>query len=232
MVLNCDVPALSGIDEKTKLVRIEKYLYELDEQLKVVLQNLDVDNFTVQTQTEFQLTKEAKQKAEADVSNKIENLKQKIIKTAKIIDMDIQEVRNEMTGYINAISDQFGTYTADYFRETVESALGTTETFKKVEEINGKILVSDGYIKTGEIGTDDEGKTLYGIEIGDVVGDSGFKLRCINNQISFWERGVTVAYITGHELVIGRAKFLDYVYFGGFLLDVVDGMAFNWEGDE
>lgn len=231
MVFNCNVPSLNGLDSDAKLKKMEKYLYELENQLRYVLSNLDVDNFTVETKKSLEITKEQTDITKAHLKKEIESMKNRIIATASEIDSHIESIRNEMSGYYTAVSDRFGEYNAQFFKETVESVLGETETYSKIENINGKIIVSSGYIKTGDLGiTDDSGQTLYGIEIGDVNTVNGFKLRLIKNKISFIEKNQTVAYITGQEIVIAQARITDYVYFGNFRTEVVNGVAWLWEG--
>lgn len=231
MNINCEVPMLNGLDERTKITKIEKYLYELDQQLKVVLANIDVDNFTVETRDELQLSASSKKKAETEFKQTVESLKQKIVNTAESIESDLVTIRETMEGHYKAISDQFGTYNADFFRETTKNALATIEEFKQVENINGYYLASQGYIKTGNIGTDKEGKAIYGIEIGDVQDESGTKLRFCNNAIHSIENGDTVWYIDEGEVKAKRLIVEEYIYLGDYRVEVTEGVEFKWEGD-
>nr|DAE22263.1 MAG TPA: hypothetical protein [Podoviridae sp. ctKS020] len=231
MVINCNVPNFAGADESTRLKKIEKYLYDLDDQLRFILSNLEVDNFTVETRSELQVGAAAKEKAQTDLKKRIDALKQKIILTAEELNTDLAETRESLTGSIQAISNQFGTYSAEYMKERVENVLGEITLFQKVEDISGYVVTSQGYIKTGELDTDESGKSIYGVEIGEVEGDSGLKLRLVKDRISFVENGYEIAYISGKELYIRQAKIVDYIYFGGYRIEVTDGIAFNWEGD-
>ena len=215
MVINCNVPVLNGLDDSTKLVKMEKYLWELNDQLRFILSNLEVDNFSVETQTALGVSSEEKSKAENHVQQTIESLKQKIVNTANSIESDIQTIRDTMEGQFKAISDQFGTYTADFFRE--------------IETINGYYVESQGYVKTGNIGYDGD-KVLYGIEIGDVQNMNGTKLQLCNNKISCFENGVKIWGIANREIEIARAKIGEYIYFGGYRVEVTKGIEFKWEG--
>lgn len=232
MNINCEIPLLQGLDEKTKLKKIECYLYALDQQLKIVLSNIDLDNFTVETKDELQVSAASKKKAETEFKQTVESLKQKIINTAESIESDLVTIRENMEGHYKAISDQFGTYNADFFRETTKNALATIEEFKQVENINGYYLASQGYIKTGNIGTDEEEKAIYGIEIGDVQDESGTKLRFCNNAIHSIENGDTVWYIDEGEVYAHRLIVKDYIYLGGYRVEVTDGIEFKWEGGD
>ena len=182
MNINCEVPMLNGLDERTKISKIEKYLYELDQQLKVVLANIDIDNFTVETRDELQLSAASKKKAETEFKQTVDSLKQKIINTAESITSDIERIRETMQGSFKAVSEQFGQYDAEFFRATTKDALSTLDEFKQIENINGYYIASQGYVKTGNIG-EENGKAVYGIEIGDVQSIDGIKLQFSNHAI-------------------------------------------------
>lgn len=230
MVINCNVPSLNGLDDSTKLVKMEKYLWELSDQLRFILSNLEIDNFTVETQDALQVNSAAKKKAEQEMQQTVESLKQKIINTADSIKSDIETIRETMEGHYEAFSSQFGTYTADYFRETAKNALADTDTFKQIEYINGQYIASEGYIKTGNIGTNTDGTAIYGIEIGDVQDESGVKLRASNRRLSFIEAGVETGHVEGREIKINRLIVGEYIYFGGYRVELTDGIEFKWEG--
>lgn len=229
MVINCNVPVLNGLDDSTKLIKMEKYLWELNDQLRFILSNLEIDNFSVETQNSLGISETEKSKAETQVLETIDSLRQKIVNTANHIESDIQTIRDTMEGQYKAISDQFGTYTADYFRETTKNALYSIDEFKQIETINGYYVESQGYVKTGNIGSDGE-NVLYGIEIGDVQNMNGTKLQLCNNKISCFENGVKIWGIANREIEIARAKIGEYIYFGGYRVEVTNGIEFKWEG--
>lgn len=230
MVINCNVPALNGLDDSQKLIKMEKYLWELNDQLRFILSNLEVDNFTPETREQLKLTSQGRQELENSVQQSINTVKQKIINTAQSITADIESVRETMTGQYEAISAQFGTYTADFFRETTKDALSTIEEFKQIENINGYYVNSQGYIKTGNIGENEDGTAIYGVEIGDVISEDGTKLRLSNNKIVCTERGTEIWSIKNKAIEIPRAIISEYIYFGGYRIEVTNGIEFKWEG--
>lgn len=230
MVINCNVPSLNGLDDSTKIKKMEKYLWELNDQLRFILSNLEIDNFTIEAQDELQISAQAKEKTEHEMKQTLDSMKQKIINTAESISSDIQTLRETMEGHYAAVSNQFGTYTADYFRETTKSALATLDEFKQIEDINGYYLESKGYVKTGEIGRNGDGSIMFGIEIGDVDNDKGTKLRLSKKKITILENGIALADIEGGEMKISRVIVNDYIYLGGYRVAVTDGVEFKWEG--
>ena len=48
--------------------------------------------------------------------------------------------------------------------------------------------------------------------------------------MSFYENGYEIAYMSGKELVINRAKIAEYIYLGGYRIGVLNGIEFKWEG--
>lgn len=230
MVINCNVPSLNGLDDSQKLAKMEKYLWELNDQLRFILSNLEVDNFTPETREQLQLTASGKKELENTVQQSINTVKQKIINTSQSIVSDIESIRETMKGQYEAISAQFGTYTADFFRETTKNALSTIEEFKQIENINGYYVNSQGYIKTGNIGEEDDGTAMYGVEIGDVINADGTKLRLSKNKITCTEQGTEIWSIKNKEIEIPRARISEHIYFGGYRIEVTNGIEFKWEG--
>ena len=232
MNINCEIPMLNGLDDKSKIKKIESYLYELDQQLKLVLANIDIENFTVETREELQITSESKKKSDAELKTTLDSIKQKIINTAESIQSDLYTLRETMEGHYTAVSEQFGIYDAEFFRETTKNALATIEEFKQIENINGYYLTSQGYIKTGNIGTGEDDKAIYGIEIGDVQDASGTKLRFSNNAIVSIENSETIWYIEDGEVKAKRLIVEEYIYLGGYRVETADGVEYKWDGDE
>ena len=213
-----------------KLKRMEKYLYELNDQLHVVLNNLELDNFTVEAQDSINISAEVKETVTKDLTDDIESLKQAIIKTAEEINLDLETRTSELTGSLEVLSNQYGTYNEEYFRQTVENALSTTELFVKTTDYNDQVQSTAAYIVTGEI-SEQTGQNgdHYGIVIGE-VGGNGLKVAIESGKMSFYEGTKEVAYISGEELVINKVKIEEYIYFGKYRIEVVNGIAFNWEG--
>ncbi len=227
MVINCSVPSFNNLSEAERLDKIQRYLYDLDDQLRFVLSNLDADNFSIETQKNLQITEAEKLKIENHMKEQVSNLKQRIIATAHSIESEMETVKEQMNGMYSAISD-FGTYRADYVKDVIENAAGELTLYQKIEDVNGIVETINAYIKTGEL---DAAENIYGIEIGETLADAGFKLRLVKDKISFLENNYEVAYISGHEIIIDQARIKQYIYFGGFRLDVINGMAVVWEGD-
>lgn len=231
MNINCEVPGLNGLSESDKIQKIEKYLWELNDQLKVILSNLELDNFTVDTQDELKVSTSAKKKSEAEFKETVSSLKQKIINTSESITSDIERIRETMQGSFKAVSEQFGQYDAEFFRATTKDALSTLDEFKQIENINGYYIASQGYVKTGNIG-EENGKAVYGIEIGDVQSIDGIKLQFSNHAIKSIQNGKTTWYIDNGEVRIDRLIVNDYIYLGGYRTEVTDGVEYKWEGDD
>lgn len=234
MVISCNVPSFNNLTPDQKIKKIEKYLNELNDQLHIVLNNLELDNFTLQTQNAINISEETKNLIENDLEASIEAIKNRIIKTADEINSTIQSEISVMSGQVEYISGQFGTFTEDYFKESVENALNKTDTYTTIKNLNGYITTSQSYIKTGNISADiGSAEDKIGIVIGDAItGDnqsSNMKVVIVGDRMSFYEGTNEVAYISGKELVINKVKINEYIYFGSYKIDVINGIAFRWE---
>lgn len=228
MVINCNVPSFNNLTQEQKLKKMEQYLYELNDELRVILNNLELDNFTVETQDAINLSSDTKELIEKDITSSVEKLKQSILKTADEITQQLETTTTTLQGSITAVSNQLGQYTDDYFKTKVENALSTTETYQTITEINGQLQTSAAYIKTGNISDEIGTGTHYGIVIGD-LGNSGLKVAIESGKMSFYENGKEIAYITGEELVISKVKIQDYIYFGHYRIEMINGITFTWE---
>lgn len=224
MVINCSVPSFANLNDSERLDRIQRYLYDLDDQLRFILSNLEVDNFSLDTQQALQISQADKIKIQAHLNEQITSLKQRIINTAHTIEYDMETIQEQMTGVYSAISD-YGEYKAEYVKDIIENATGELTIYQKIENINGIVETINAYIKTGELEDN-----VFGIEIGETQAAAGFKLRLVKNKISFFENGFEVGYVSGHEIVIDQARITTYIYFGGFRLDCINGMAVVWDG--
>jgi hypothetical protein len=232
MVINVSVPSMNGLDESTKIKHIEKYLYELNDQLRYILSNLEIDNFSVETADALNISTQAKRRAEKDFKKEIDSVRQKIKKTAEEVEAQIETVRTEMQGQATYVSSQFGTIEETYIKQNDENALGETTLYKTVANINGYVTSSMNYIRTGLL-DEDPLNGEYGVEIGDIAGHSGgLKLRLVKNRVGFYENGAEVAYINNKELCITQARIKLYIFFGGYKANVTNGIAFDWDGDD
>ncbi|MBO5409734.1 MAG: hypothetical protein J6A60_00565 [Clostridia bacterium] len=223
MNINCSVPSFNNLNDAERLDKIQKYLYDLDDQLRFILSNLEVDNFSLDTQQALQISQADKLKAQTYLKEQVTGLKQRIIATAHSIETEMETIREQMTGMYSAISD-YGTYKAEYVKDVIENATGELTIYQKVEDINGIVETINAYIRTGELEDN-----VFGIEIGETQAAAGFKLRLVKNKISFYENGFEVAYISGHEIVIDQARIKTYIFFGGFRLDCINGIALIWD---
>lgn len=232
MVINISVPSMNGMDDKAKIKHIEKYLYDLNDQLRFILGNLEIDNFSVETKDALNVSAEAKKKAKKDFANELEKIRHQIKQTATEIDAQIDVIRTEMKDNASYTSEMFGKVEETYLKINDESALGETTLYKTVSNINGYVTSSMNYIKTGLLDADPLTGS-YGVEIGDVNDNGeGLKLRLIKNRVGFYENGIEVAYVNNKELCIAQARIKLYIFFGGYKINVTNGIAFDWEGDE
>ena len=144
-----------------------------------------------------------------DTFNSIKSL---IIKSADIIEAYEETIKTNFDGKYVAESD-FGTYK----EQTNDNNLKTT----------------NAYIKRGLLYYNDDGKAVYGVEVGNTTDDGTFNkyARFISDRLSFYDTsGNEVAYISNQRLYITDAIFLGILQIGKYKVDTFDGLAFTWIG--
>lgn len=213
MEFNIETPAFTG-DSNSKKLRA--YLFRLTEQLRMVLSNLDADNFTVET---AQAVKSA-ETAKRDVSG----LKEAIIRTATMIKSIEEKLTLTLKNEYVAISD-LGKYTEEAIAAYEIDGKGIEQYFNLISSVNDDISRLCGYIRTGIL--DDE---TIGLEIANFGedGSSPFKVRLSDNKLSFFAGGDEVAYLSDSTLYITKAYITGALILGKYHVDLTKGLAFRW----
>ena len=213
MEFNIETPALTG-DTNSKKLRA--YLFRLTEQLRMVLSNLDSDNFTVETAQAVRSAETAKQ----DVSG----LKEAIIRTATMIKSIEEKLTLTLKNEYVAISD-LGKYTEEAIAAYEIDGKGIEQYFNLISSVNDDISRLCGYIRTGIL--DDE---TIGLEIANFGedGSSPFKVRLSDNKLSFFAGGDEVAYLSDSTLYITKAYITGALILGKYHIDLTKGLAFRW----
>lgn len=204
--------------------KVESYLYQLNEQLRYILNNLDGDNFspvylkTVEkTQSLAQTASEAVKSLEKGVKINYNELNDKIISQAKEINQkfhtEIQEnndnimttVREELSAKaslaeMNAILESYVTQTStDIKLNFDQSYLYTTEVGDRLEEFQELIRT---YFRF----------SADGMEMGKE--DSPFKSFLSNEKLGFTQNGTEIAYISNRKLYITDVEILNKLRIG------------------
>lgn len=213
MEFNIETPAFGGDTDNRKL---RAYLFRLTEQLRMVLSNLDAENFTYETARAINSTASAKQ----DVSG----LKDAIVRTAAMIRSIEEKLTLTLKNEYVAVGD-LGKYTEEAIASYEIDGKGIEQYFNLISSVNDDISRLCGYIRTGIL---DGG--VIGLEIANFGedGSSPFKVRLSDNKLSFFAGGDEVAYLSDSTLYITKAYITGALILGKYHVDLTKGIAFRW----
>lgn len=223
-------PPQFGGDERQQLVQVRSYLYQLAETLNQNLNNLTLDNFRPDTK---QVISGASQESEAAIKENAATLKALIIKTAAVIEAQIDEISTELeTDYV--AKSEFGTYTKQAEAQITANAEGITQNYERVEHITGQfdeyVLTTSGYIRTGITVVEEDGTEAVGIEIGDLEGESPMKATFTSEKLAFWQNGVQVAWISNGQWSAKAIDIKDMITLGSWQITKTNGFSIRWVG--
>lgn len=230
-------PALNG-DAAAQLNQLYRYLFKLSEQLNASLETADKQYAKVLQ------TKSGSGAASGMVTpqedQQYRELRSLIIKTADIVNQNMDRVVTQLRSEYQAISEEWGEFEQNIERTIIDTAENTIEQFDYSELIEGidktvmggttqYSIASLGYIKRGIIGFDEQNFPIYGIAVGTqlegktvikdgkeyTVIDTTHNLATYtSDRISFWVNGVERAYFTADTLYVRRIKVIEGIDIG------------------
>ena len=227
---------LTATTPEAKIAQIQSYLVQFVSQLQYALYSIE------QQEKEYAEKIEKKQKElnpEKEAESTFNSIKSLIIKSADIVDAYSEEINRELSGVYVAQSD-FGIYSQETSRRIEENSQYTKDVFVNVQEISSSlseveniVLETNAYIKSGELDTDEEGRPVIGIEVGQ-TNDGVFSryARFTSERLSFFNNnGIEIAYVSGQKLYITEAEITGNLTLGKYEIDTSDGLIFRWAGD-
>ena len=173
-----------------------------------------------------------------DVNQKDENLcelKDLIIKSADVISAVTATVGKRLQGNYVAKSE-FGTYQENTALTLEASDKRIDQNYENIQLINTQMMETSAYIRTGLLGEDADGMSVYGLEIGQTNERNGQTVfrrfaRFSSSRLSFFDQNDTeIAYISDYKLYITNAHVTGSLTLGGYEIDTADGLAFRWIG--
>ena len=227
---------LTATTPEAKIAQIQSYLVQFVSQLQYALYSIE------EQEKEYVERIENKQKEitpEKEAENTFNSIKSLIIKSADIVDAYSEEITRELSGLYVAQSD-FGTYSEQTSRLIEENSKYTQDVFLNVQEISSSlseveniVLETNAYIKSGELDTDEEGRPVIGIEVGQTNnGVFSRYARFTSERLSFFNsNGIEIAYVSGQKLYITSAEITGSLTLGKYEIDTSDGLIFRWVGD-
>ena len=232
MTLELRLPNLTGKTEKEQLEQIKGYLFSTIRQLNWALQNIEKTEEQTRVIVEKMEEKSSSPDAVQDTFNSLKNL---IIKDADIVYAYGEQISKDLSSTYVAQSE-FGTYQKDVDSRIAANAESITQTYSVVESIGGQVRETEGYVKTGVIGEDENG-SIIGVEIksGEAGGNKVFSRYTAKGTEIFNENGRPTIVLqenktklTGNVTLTGSNASLSM---NGFVLDPTDGVGLYWEGE-
>jgi hypothetical protein len=238
MSVNIRFPNINATTEAGKLQQMQSYMHQLVEQLNWALNTVEAaQSGNASPAIVYRQSEDASSKEAEDTFNSIKAL---IIKSADIVKAYETTIFSDFNGKYFAESD-FGTYIEETNRKVEENSRGVTDVFTNVQTIESDlgaleddVRTTNAYIKRGLLYYDENGRAVYGIEVGETSEDGAFLkyARFISDRLSFFDvNGDEVACIgAGCLYVNGKTVFLGEIQLGGYKTDTSDGLAFTWIG--
>ena len=192
-------PNLSGTVDN-QLLQLKSYLYQVADQLNYSFENEETRSQALREETVLQV--------EESVSPALDSVKSMIIKTAEEIKVNTQKEVETLSGSIEAVSKEFGTFVGEYDATITKTEERFTDVFDRIETINGQIYNYNTYIITGHL-FDIDGKSYDGIAIGtnlapdaddNIVGDT--LIAITPDELSVWRNRVKIGYFTGDRFKV------------------------------
>ena len=241
MGIDIRLPNITATTPEGQLLQMRSYLYQLSEQLKWALENIEVGETGTSTSSSA-VNSSTGGNEKIDSVNTFNAVKALIIKSSDIVNAYYEEINRRIEG-IYVAQSEFGTYSEQTSQSITENSTNITQAFESiqeitsaVEEIESTLLDVNAYIKSGLLDYDDGGVPIYGLEIGQrntVDGEEIFNkyARFSADRLSFYDQNDTeVAYVSDYKLYITAAEVAGSLTIGKYEIDSSDGLAFRWVG--
>lgn len=224
MAYDIRLPNINAQTESGQIEQIKAYLYQFAEQLKYAVEVIEINSLTA-TQKVKTVSDTVSNPTTEQKIQQFNNLKNLIISSADIVNAYSEKISYDLTGNFVAQSE-FGTYAEETNRQMVETANNATENYKKIQDIDGWIRETEGYIKTGYL---DENSQQFGIEIrfgSEDEADLKGSVRFTPTRTVFYDsQNQEMAILTNRELLIEGIVCTGNLYVGNFVLSGLSGFS-------
>lgn len=236
------MPNITANNTEGKVDQIHSYLFQLSEQLLYAFNEVEREEKALVRKIETKSLASGTNDV-AEAQNTFNAIKSLIIKSADIINAYYEEMNSRFDQVYVAESD-FGIYAEQTAQQITANAEGIEQIIESVkaiissvENIEDTILKSESYIKTGILGTDEDGFDITGLEIGQKNIKNGEEVfnkfaRFTADRLSFYDQNdVEVAYISDYRLYITEAQISGNIVIGKYVIDSSNGLLFKWAGE-
>ena len=179
-----------------------------------------------------------------------QELKSLIIKTARLVKRQMEQLSARLEGEYVAVSD-FGTYVerlSAYLEANPEALTQYYSFFADLQASTETVsaafeqyrLETEGYIRTGIV-CYDGAVPQYGVAVGQnlicrevdgetVVEQNDFRATFTASKLSFWQDASEVAYVSNNRLYITNITVLEGMSIGEWEISSENGLVIRWMG--
>ena len=240
------MPNLTADTLPGKVSQLQSYLYQLSEELNHALnaaeaaqearvvelskQNSKIEPGTPAAESTFEAVKSLIIKS-ADIVSAYYDEMTKTFNSQYFAGSDFGNFKNDTTTQINANAERIQqTITNVQTVSTNVTGLGNT-----VAQIETEMRETKGYIRSGILGTDQQGNNILGVEVGQNFGLSNeerFARFTADGVHIYNSNGTEVAYFTNDRMYITSAEVKRSFRVGGYVMkdDGSGGLVFSWAG--
>ena len=237
-----------------QLTQQYSYLFQMAQQLNMALSALEgggVSNGSGSAQQRKSGgAASAAGKAALENAEQFQNLRAMIVKTAKQVSRNMEQLETRLSEEYVA-SSQFGTYVQRLSAYLEANPEALTQYYSFCSDLAANVaavdaafstykLDTEGYIRTGIVYYDGPAP-VYGVAVGQnlttteidgrqVVEQNNFRAVFTAQRLSFWQDSTEIAYVSNNRLYITNITVLDSISIGHWRMDSGNGLAFKWIG--
>ena len=234
------------------------YLYRVTEQLNLALSNLGAENFAANSTARQVLSDGIGEQQKKTVLEGISSLKSMIIKTADVVQAEMDALEISLESKYLAVSD-FGTFQENIASQLTATAASINQLISYYAEISDALggvsdefdaytIEVEGYIRQGIIGYDGA-VPVIGIAIGrdltvtgaqetvdgktyDVIDTSSNMSVWTPERLAFYINGAEAAYFSNGALYVGTVIVQNKMVIGQkeWQIDHANGLSIKWIG--
>ena len=236
-----------------QLTQQYSYLFQMAQQLNMALAALESGGASAgggQRKRAGAAASASAADAAAENNEQFQNLRAMIIKTAKQVTRNMEQLEVRL-GEEYVAASQFGTYVQRLSAYLEANPEALTQYYSFCSDLAANVaavdaafssyrLDTEGYIRTGIVYYDGPAP-VYGVAVGQnltttetdgkkVVDQNNFRAVFTAQKLSFWQDSTEIAYVSNNRLYITNITVLDSIGIGSWRMDSGSGLTFKWIG--
>ncbi len=236
-----------------QLTQQYSYLFQMAQQLNMALAALESGGASAgggQRKRAGAAASASAADAAAENNEQFQNLRAMIIKTAKQVTRNMEQLEVRL-GEEYVATSQFGTYVQRLSAYLEANPAALTQYYSFCSDLAANVaavdaafssyrLDTEGYIRTGIVYYDGPAP-VYGVAVGQnltttetdgkkVVDQNNFRAVFTAQKLSFWQDSTEIAYVSNNRLYITNITVLDSIGIGSWRMDSGSGLTFKWIG--